>query len=231
MFSGGFPMKLEIDATAELTNTRLAPLAVLCALYQSKKRLEPLQQVQIAMQERRFSHFDKLVQVLLTLLAGCQTLSEANSILKPEQLLAEQWGWAHFADQSSLSRTLDALSLKQLTQLRTSIQQICRPLSQIPGRDWRAYLWLDFDLTGLPCGPQAELSQKGYFSDKKSTRPAVSPGQCHPVPGKSVVRSLSRQLSHGTVLPTRRARHRNCFRLSPTAAQADRVAHGWGRRQ
>jgi hypothetical protein len=35
-------------------------------------------------------------------------------------------------------------------------------------RDWRKYLWLDFDLSGLPCGAQAEASQKGYFSDKKT---------------------------------------------------------------
>jgi len=185
-------MNLEFGFTSELTNTHFAPLAVLCALYQAKKRLDPLQQVQIPMQEREFSHFDKLVQILLTILAGCQTLSEANLRLKPERVLAELWGWARFADQSSLSRTLDALSQKQLEQLRTSIQQICRPLSQIPARDWRAFLWLDFDLTGLPCGPQAELSQKGYFSDKKSTRTAAGAGQCGGLPGEPMVRSLSR---------------------------------------
>jgi hypothetical protein len=185
-------MNLEFGFTSELTNTRFAPLAVLCALYQAKKRLDPLQQVQIPMQEREFSHFDKLVQILLTILAGCQTLSEANLRLKPERVLAEQWGWTRFADQSSLSRTLDALSQKQLEQLRMSIQQICRPLSQIPARDWRAFLWLDFDLTGLPCGPQAELSQKGYFSDKKSTRSAARSGECGGLSGKPVVGSVSR---------------------------------------
>jgi hypothetical protein len=34
--------------------------------------------------------------------------------------------------------------------------------------DWRGYLWLDYDLSGLPCGKQAEASQKGYFSDETS---------------------------------------------------------------
>jgi hypothetical protein len=37
-------MNLKIDFTPELTNTRFAPLAVLLALYQDKKLLEPLQQ-------------------------------------------------------------------------------------------------------------------------------------------------------------------------------------------
>jgi hypothetical protein len=30
------------------------------------------------------------------------------------------------------------------------------------------YLWLDYDLSGLPCSLQAEASQKGYFSDKNT---------------------------------------------------------------
>jgi hypothetical protein len=33
-------------------------------------------------------------------------------------------------------------------------------------------LWLDYDLSGLPCSERAEASQKGYFSDKKTHRDA-----------------------------------------------------------
>ena len=105
-------MKLEFGFTTELTNTHFAPLAALLAIFQAQKRLEPLRQVRIPMQERRFSHFDKLVQVLLSILTGCQTLSEVNSHLKGERGLASIYGWSHFADQSSLSRSLDALTQK-----------------------------------------------------------------------------------------------------------------------
>ncbi len=223
-------MNLKIGFTEELTNTDFAPLAVLSALYQTQHRLDPLKQVQIQMRERNYCHVDKLIQVLLSMLAGCTTLSEVNPHLSQERVLASVWGWAHFADQSSLSRTLDALSLKQLEQLRQAVGQICHPLSQIPGRDWRAFLWLDFDLTGLPCGPLAELSQKGYFSDKKSTRPAVRPGQCGRLPGNDLVSAVSRQLSYRAVLPACGAGHRNCFRLIRNAAQTGRLAHGRGRR-
>jgi len=31
------------------------------------------------------------------------------------------------------------------------------------------FLELDFDLSGLPCGKQAEKSVKGYFSGKKTS--------------------------------------------------------------
>ena len=119
------------------------------------------------MRSRDFTPADKLVQVLVSILTGCKTLSEVNSRLKSETKLACALGWERFADQSNLSRTLDELSQKQIVTLRESTTQIWRSHSQVFQRDWRSYLWLDFDLSGLPCGPLAQASQKGYFGDKK----------------------------------------------------------------
>jgi hypothetical protein len=74
------------------------------------------------MKERDFSASDKLVQALLSILAGCETVSEINPRLKLEVGLAKVWRWDRFADQSGLSRTLDALTLKQVgTRQRHSI--------------------------------------------------------------------------------------------------------------
>jgi hypothetical protein len=165
-------MTIEIGLTKELTNTQYAPLAVLCAHYQKHHSLEPLTQVQIPIRERDFKPSDKLIQVLLSILAGCETLAEVNTRLKSETNLANLWGWSGWADQSTLSRTLDALTLMNLDQLRHSSQLIWYPNSQVKGHDWRAFLWLDFDLSGLPCGPKAQASQKGYFSGKKTSRVA-----------------------------------------------------------
>lgn len=160
-------MTIEIGFTEELTNSQYAPLAALCAHYQQNHMLEPLAGVELPMQERDFDTADKLIQILLSILSGCMTLSEVNSRLKPELGLARVWGWDRFADQSSLSRTLDALTLKNIEQLHGSATTIWRNRSQLKEHDWRSYLWLDFDLSGLPCSPQAQESQKGYFSDKK----------------------------------------------------------------
>ena len=71
-------MNLEIAFTDEFTNTQYAPLAVLCAHYQSTQLLEPLKQVPIPMKSRVFSPGDKLLQVLVSILAGCGPLSEVN---------------------------------------------------------------------------------------------------------------------------------------------------------
>lgn len=161
-------MTLEFGYTDEFVNTQYAPLAALLAHYQQKQVLHPLQQVKIPMKRCDFTAQDKLQQVLVSILAGCQTLAEVNQKLKPEVHLATIGGWPRFADQSGLSRTLDALTLMNIEQLRAVTSQIWRCRSQTRQHDWRGYLWLDFDLSGLPCGKQAQASQKGYFSGKKT---------------------------------------------------------------
>lgn len=122
-------MAIEIGFTDELTNTRYAPLAVLSAHYQQNHALQPLEEVAIPMKVREFRVTDKLIQVLLSILAGCTTLSEVNQKLKMENRLASVWNWGRFADQSSLSRTLDLLTQTNLVQLRQSTAAIGRPHS------------------------------------------------------------------------------------------------------
>lgn len=161
-------MDIKIGFTETLTNTCYAPLVALFAHYQQKDLFTPLRQVQIPMRQRDFTPASKLTQILLSILAGCETLSEVNPHLRQERLLATVLGLPRLADQSSLSRTLDALTLKNIDELRTGLGHIWRPFSRVHTRDWRRYLWLDFDLSGLPCGPQAEASQKGYFAGKKT---------------------------------------------------------------
>ena len=161
-------MTLEFGQTDELVNTQYAPLAALLAHYQQNQVFKPLSNVQLTMKTRDFTPHAKLEQVVVSILAGCRTLSEVNQKLKPEHLLARVGGWPRFADQSGLSRTLNRLTLMNIDQLRPAQTQIWRYHSQIPDHDWRGYLWLDFDLSGLPCGKRAQASQKGYFSGKKT---------------------------------------------------------------
>jgi hypothetical protein len=75
-------MDIKIGFTKKLTNTSYAPLAALFAHYQHNNLLEPLQQAQIPMQTRDFEPHSKLKQVLLSIFAGCETLSEVNSHLR-----------------------------------------------------------------------------------------------------------------------------------------------------
>ena len=160
---------IEIGFTDELTNTQYAPLAILSEHHQQNQTLESLQEVQIPMKIRDFSPGDKLIQTLLSILVGCKPLYEINIRLRPEIGIASIWGWDRFSDQSNLSRVLNALTLKQIEQLRQAATEIWQTHSQAIMHDWRGFLWLDFDLSGLPCSPRAEESQKGYFSGKKTS--------------------------------------------------------------
>jgi hypothetical protein len=160
-------MTLEFGLTDELCNTQYGPLAALLVHYQQRKMLGPLTEVKIPIKKYDYSSVSKLEQVLLSVLTGCKTLTEFNTKVKPEQALAKVCGLEQFSDQSNLSRTLDALTLMNLEQLGQAIDRIWQPYSQIQDHDWRGFLWLDFDLSGLPCGKQAQASQKGYFSGKK----------------------------------------------------------------
>jgi hypothetical protein len=161
-------MAVEFGLTDELVNTQYAPLAALCVHYQHEQILHPLEQLPFQAKRRDFGPPSKLIQIFLSLLAGCDTLSEVNPKLKAEVGLAQVWGWPRFADQSNLSRLLDQLTLKQLEQLRSATTQIWHSQSRAVQHDWRGYLWLDYDLSGLPCSERAEASQKGYFSGKKT---------------------------------------------------------------
>ena len=154
------------------TNTRYAPLAALSAQYQYQDRLKPLENVDIGMKTVRYSPWSKLQQVLLSILSGCEYLVEVSSYLKPECALAQVWRLERFADQSMLSRTLDRLTLTNIEQLRAAETAIWRQTSRVRRHDWRGYLLLDYDLSGLPSGKQAEGSTKGYFSGKKTSRDA-----------------------------------------------------------
>lgn len=68
------------------------------------------------MKSRDLASYDKLIQVMVSILAGCRTLSEVNQRLRAEPLPARVGGWPRIADQSGLSRTLDALTLMNITE-------------------------------------------------------------------------------------------------------------------
>ena len=162
-------MRLQFDTTDELTNTQFAPVAALMAYYEAQKVFEPLQSVTSTAQKGDFTLTEKLEQVVWSMLTGCQYISVVNTKLRPERMLAQVKRTDHFAEQSTLAIALNELTQMNLAQLETSVRQISQRCSRMRQHDWRGFLMLDFDLSGLPCGKQAEGSKKGYFSGKKTS--------------------------------------------------------------
>lgn len=161
-------MVIELGTIADKFNTKYAPLGALIAHYQQNQVLSPLDKVDIRMKKRDYSPVCKLKQVLISILAGCEYMVEVNSKLKPELALAKVCHLKQFTDQSNLSRVLDALTQMNIEQLERATREVWRSNSQVLVHDWRGFLWLDFDLSGLPCGKQGEKARKGYFAGKKT---------------------------------------------------------------
>jgi len=163
-------MNTKFGLTEQPFNTQYAPLGMLLALYKQKRVTKPLEDVTTTAKIVHFSQTDKLEQVLVSILSGCDTLSEVNVKLRGDIPLANAGSWKRFADQSTLSLALDSLSQMNIEQLRDAITQIEQKYGETPRHDWRGFLWLDYDLSGLICSQQAEGSKKGYFSGKKTLR-------------------------------------------------------------
>ena len=161
-------MNMKFGSSDETFNTQYAPLGMLLALYQQKQVLKPLENVITSAKIVHFSLSDKLEQVLVSILSGCNTISEVNTRLRGDIPLAQAGGWECFADQSTLSLALDSLSQMNIEQLREASMHIEQRYGQTPRHDWRGFLWLDYDLSGLICSQQAEGSERGYFSGKKT---------------------------------------------------------------
>ena len=161
-------MTLEFGKTDELTNTQRAPLGALIAYYEAQKVLKPLELVTSKAKKGEFDVADKLYQLILSILSDCKYISEVNTKLRPERKLAQVKRIEQFAEQSTLSLALNGLSQTNIDQLRLAMRQISDKSSRAKNHDWRGFLMLDFDLSGLPCGKQAKGSKKGYFAGKKT---------------------------------------------------------------
>jgi hypothetical protein len=164
---------------------------------------------------------DKLADVLVSLLAGCRAIAQINSRLRPDLALAQAWGRQQFADQATITRTLDAFDGVQLDQLRAGSEALLRRESLSLRHDLTAdWLWLDIDLTPLPISKHAEGSSKGLFGEKTAT--VANWRGC-------MRRSITRRCFHGSIPADRKAARVTCRRSGnwlPAWLSARRSASG-----
>ena len=175
------------------SETGFAPLGVLGYCLTRTGFLTPLwQDLALPLKKVDYTSDEKLLAVLVSILTGCRAVAQANTRLRPDVALAQAWGQARFAEQSTLARTLDAFTPWQVAQLRAGSDSLFRRESCLLHHDFdQAWLWLDIDLTPLPISRQAEASTKGKFA-KKRLRPATGACRGAAVPRDGVLPPLSR---------------------------------------
>ncbi|MDQ3174906.1 MAG: transposase, partial [Acidobacteriota bacterium] len=92
-------------------------------------------------------------------------LNESTTRLRSDEALQRAFGRTACAEYSVIQDTLDACTPENVLQMKQVVATIFQQHSQAAKHDYDAALQLlDIDMSGLPCGPKAELSKKGYFS-------------------------------------------------------------------
>jgi hypothetical protein len=149
-----------------------ASLAALVAHLKARGIFDELRtSVQIAQKTVKDSPQDTLLDILLTLLCGTQSLVQLNTLLRADPALQQAAGRTRCAEQSVAQQTLDAATAENVEQLQQVLTTLLQRHSQVAQHSFRAgWLVLDVDLTGMPAGKHAEHSVKGYFSSARSRR-------------------------------------------------------------
>ena len=149
--------------------TQFAPLVALGFFVREYDLLSPITS-RLAFTQATHTEYpiEALLEVWVSMLAGCRSIWQINTKIRPDLVLAQAWGREQFADQSTVARVLDVCQPEQVAQLRQGVESIYRWIGQAPHHQGAAAeLLIDVDLTGLPAGRKAEGSSQGYFSGKK----------------------------------------------------------------
>lgn len=149
-----------------------ASLAALAAQFNTRGIFNMIRQyVHIQQKTVKDSPADKLIDILLTLLCGAQSLVQINTLLRSDPALQRSIGRQRCCEQSVAQQTLDAATAHNVEQLQEVLSILFQQHSQAAAHPYRSdWLILDVDLTGMPCGKKAENSVKGYFSQPRYHR-------------------------------------------------------------
>lgn len=157
--------------------TGFVPLGVLGYCLIRSKFLAPVfTELELPIKKIDHTANDKVLDVLVSILAGCRAIYQVDTRLRPDLALAQAWGREQFASQSNLARTLDAFSEESVGQLRRGSEALFRRESRTLRHNFeQERLWLDIDLSPLPAAKYAQGSAKGKISGKKTAMVANWP--------------------------------------------------------
>ncbi len=158
-------MKKSRSSTASRLFTARAPLAALGLKLRSLKLFDTISQ-HVSIKQKTIKHtpIEKLTDAFIAILSGAHALAEINNRVRTDTALQRAFGRSCCAEQSVVQETLSACSAENVSQMEQAVDELFRTHSQAFKHDYHAHFQLlDVDMSGLPCGPQAEHSTYGYF--------------------------------------------------------------------
>lgn len=159
-------MAVEIVLEPLATHTQYAPLAVLGYCWTRTGLLLPVWN-SVDWPTKKVIHqpYEKMQDLLVAVLAGARRVYEINTRIRPDRTLAAAWQRPQFAEQSTVTDLLDALTPASIEQFRQALHQLVRQQAQTVQHDFvHHWLLIDVDTTGLLASRQAEGSRQGYIA-------------------------------------------------------------------
>jgi len=162
-------MSTRLVLLPQRSETSFVPLAVLGYCLTRTDFFAPLRDVHLKIKTVQHAPEQKLQDIIVSILANCSSIKQSDLRIRPDRVLAEAWGRAQFAEQSTLADTLNAFTAPAVMQLRHATETLYRQHGQVLHHNFTDLLMLDFDLTGLPASRHAQASEKGDFSGAPNT--------------------------------------------------------------
>jgi len=110
------------------TQKHYSPRAVLVAIRAKIRALNLLQPIEDLVKNRqkavKYSPLEKLMDGMITILAGAHDLSELNTRLRSDPALQPAFGRTGCAEQSVLQETLDACGVTKVKQMEQATRAI-----------------------------------------------------------------------------------------------------------
>jgi len=129
------------------------------------------EQVKIPQKVVHYTPAQKLLDSLITILAGAHGLVEANKRVRPDHSLQRAFGRDGCAEQSVISETLNACTPGNVQEMYQAMKAIYQQHGLGYRHDYQQCLQLlDVDMTGQPCGKKAAFASKGYFAKQRNRR-------------------------------------------------------------
>jgi hypothetical protein len=161
-----------MDESSQIEYSACASLVALGVQFQDLNVWAVVKEHVIIKQKvRQHQPLDKLLDSFINILAGGHGLVEINTRVRPDHALQMAFGRRGCAEQSTVSRTVNACTAENVTQMRTALKAILRLHGQSYRHDYeKRWQVLDVDLTGMPAGRQGEGVTTGYFPKEKNRR-------------------------------------------------------------
>lgn len=155
--------------------TGYSPRASLAVVGRQMRRLGIWQEVEgkVHIKQKVLKHTptDKLLDGMISMLAGAGGLVEINTLVRSDEKLQRAFGRTGCAEQSTVSDTLDACTSDNVTQMRSVLTSVLRKSGQAYRHNYQSLdQLLDVDMTGLVAGRLGEGVTTGYFANNRGAR-------------------------------------------------------------